>query len=107
MDKKWTKWPKTPLGRASLILAAFTLLFWLSMPVLVQVLNRADFERLVGLEVVFSLFAFTVVSIVLGGISLFSIKDKSRVLLISFCALTLVVVLAIVGEILEAALLGG
>ena len=106
MDKKWTAWPRTKLGKTSVALTGLALLVWLSLPAFVQLRERTDLAASVGLTLVVVLFALSLSAVVLGWVSFGVKKDKSILLLVSACVLSAILVVTVVGELIEGAMMG-
>lgn len=102
MGKAWSAWPQTKLGWVSLSLTGGTLLIWFSLPVFVQLMNRFDFDRVFGLAFVVILLALSLTALVLSWYSFGARKDKSVMLLIAACVISATLLLAAVGEVIEA-----
>ena len=106
MDKKWTAWPGTKLGKTSVALTGLALLVWLLLPAFVQLRERTDLAASVGLTLVVVLFALSLSAVVLGWVSFGVKKDKSILLLVSACVLSAILVVTVVGELIEGAMMG-
>lgn len=106
MDKKWTVWPRTKLGTISVSLTGIVLLVWLSLPAFVQLRERTDLAPSVGLTLVIVLFALSLSGVVLGWVSFGVKKDKSILVLVSACTLSAILLLTVVGELIEGAMMG-
>lgn len=101
MKKAWRAWPGTTLGRLSLLLAAVSIVLWFLAPLLVQLREWSGFGPEIGLVFVVVLGVLSLSSTVLSWVSLRKEHNRSVVLLVAACAVTVLVALALVGETLE------
>lgn len=106
-ERKWTTWPTSKPGKASTYLIGASLLVWLALPIMVQVMNRYDFERVVGATFVIAFLALSVIGAILSWYSFAVKKDKSKILLIAACLMSGILVLTAVGEVIEGFMMSG
>lgn len=106
-EKKWTTWPTSKLGKISTYLLGGSFLAWLSLPIMVQVMNRYDFERVVGVAFVITFLALSVLGAIFSWYSFFARKDRSKVLFAAACLISGILILTAVGEVIEGFIMSG
>ena len=101
MKRSWTIWPKTRFGKLSLFLILITFTFALALSIFVAIRRSANEASAVAFNFGIPLNVISILSLFIGWVSFSLFHERSRVVFISLCVLTVLVIIVVIHEITQ------